>query len=348
MKKVYILLSTLAVLVFCSSCNDEWKDEQYEHSISFKAPLSNLGVSPIYIPYYTNVPYQYQLPLIVSGSTTNNKNITVHVAVDSDTLVALNNAQFSSRTDHHYTELSSSYFSMPSTVEIKAGEDVGLMQIDFTLQGIDLVNKWLLPLKIEENDAYTVNGRKHYSKALLHVIPFNAYSETYSGIALSFYSKGYEHLAPIVRQTIQTYTVDENTIFFYAGNIDVNRADRGLYKVYAKFNRLSPDGLEEEVDEKLNSDEFQDVEFGEVVFSTDNDAVLEFDGKTANYKVTKRKDDVRPYLVIRQTTISDIDYEFVDYTDVPGEKFGFVVRGSLIQERKINTQIPDKDQAIQW
>ena len=347
MKKVYILLSMLAALVFCSSCNDEWKDEQYEHSISFKAPLSNLGVSPIYIPYYTNQSVPYQLPLIVSGSTTNDKNITVHVAVDSDTLKAFNAINFQNRVDHYYHELSNEHFSMPSTVEIKAGQDVSLMQIDFSLKGIDLVNKWLLPLTIEEDESYgyTAHQRKHYRKALLHVIPFNEYSETYSGTALSFYSKGYENLAPIVKQNIQTYTVDENTIFFYAGNIDVNRADRGLYKIYAKFNRLSPDNLEEEI--VLSSDEFQDVEFGEVEFYTEN-ADIELVKNTATYKVTKKKDDVRPYLVLRQVVISDINYEFVDYTDVEGEKFGYIVKGSLIQQRKINTQIPDKDQAIEW
>ena len=344
MKKVYILLSMLAAIVLYSSCNDEWKDEQFEHSVSFKAPLSDLGVSPIYIPYYTNQAVAYQLPLVVSGSTTNSKNITVHVEVDSDTLKTLNAARFQNRLDHHYHELTSQYFSMPPTVDIKAGEDIGLMQIDFTLQGIDLVNKWLLPLTIEENESYVTNQRKHYKKALLRVIPFNEYSETYSGTALEIYARGFsgnDTMPAIAKQTIQTYVVNESSIFFYAGNIDENRADRRLYKVNAEFNRQG----------STTSSEENVVEFGEVVLSVEegSENKMKFvENARATYTITESMNDVRPYLKHRFITISGIDYGFVDHTNVDGVEFEFQVTGSLIQERKINTQIPDKDQAIEW
>ena len=94
-----MLVSTLAIL---TACNDEWKEEQYTQYISFRAPLSKLGVTDVYVPYSRRNADKtftegsglssYQLPIIVSGSSPNNKNITVHVAHDGDTLNVLNQA----------------------------------------------------------------------------------------------------------------------------------------------------------------------------------------------------------------------------------------------------------------
>ena len=352
MKKVYILLSMLAVIVFYSSCNDEWKEEQFENYISFKAPINNLGVTPIYVPYYSDQVIKYQLPLVVSGSLTNDKNVTVHIGVDSDTLVVLNEARFQGRKDHHYTELASKYFSIPETVEIKAGENTGLMQIDFKLQGIDMINKWMLPLTIQEDESYgyTANPRKHYKKALLHVIPFNGYSGPYGGTALNIYFGTDRTKDPIKKDEIQTYVVDESSMFFYAGNVDENRGDlrddvipgseRSRYKINAKFNRL---GTEIEDEENV-------VEYGELELTPGNpDSEMELKvNKTATYRITEDKDAVRPYLVHRYVSIENIDYQYTDYTIVPGQKFVYTVAGTLTQLRKINTQIPDQDQAIEW
>src|SRR5699024_1593975 len=110
--------------------------------------------------------------------------------------------------------------------------------IDFTFKDIDLVEKWVLPLTIEDDPSsnYTANPRKHYRKALLRVNPFNDYSGTYSGTALKVVMEGYEDESPIVKDEITAYVVDENTVFFYAGNIDEDRQDRREYKIYATFN----------------------------------------------------------------------------------------------------------------
>ena len=51
MKSRYIirLITLLLCYVFIlTSCNDEWKEEQY---LSCRAPLGELGVTNIYIPY---------------------------------------------------------------------------------------------------------------------------------------------------------------------------------------------------------------------------------------------------------------------------------------------------------
>lgn len=327
MKKIYGLLSLLAILILGTSCNNEWTDEQFEQYISFKAPIGSGGVSPIYVRYKATEPRTYKLPMIVSGSTNNNSERNVHVAIDSDTLKTLNFERFQNRVDHYYKEMNSEYYSFPETVKIKESENTALLDIDFTFKDIDMVNKWVLPITILDDPSYdyVANPRKHYRKALLRVFPFNDYSGKYSGTALKIYLEGYEDETPIVKAEIPSYVVDENTVFMYAGNIDEERIDRGLYKIFLNFDGMSG-----------------------VTLSSDNPDIEFKRNKDASYVVSEMMDDVRPYLLHRYITIHNIDYEFTDYTMAPGVKLRYIVKGSLIMERKINTQIPDEDQAIEW
>ncbi len=328
MKKIYSLVLILTVLLFISSCNDEWEKEQYQSYVSFKAPINERGVTRINVRYKSEGLVTYQLPLIVSGTKTNDKNMTVHVAVDSDTLRTLNLERFQSRTDLYYQELGTSFFTMPETVNIKAGENTSLINIDFSLKNIDLSEKWVLPLTIVDDPSYdyTAHPRKNYRKALLRVMPFNDYSGVYGGTALKSYLKGYENDAAIVKNEIIGYVKDENTIFFYAGTIDEDRNDRRNYKIYVNFDKESK----------------------KLTFTSDNPAMEFVMNKEPYFKIQETMDATLPYLKHRYVTINNIDYNFTDYTSVPGFKIAYTVRGSLTLERKINTQIPDEDQAIEW
>ena len=327
MNKSFILFLSLTLLLICGSCNNEWTEEQFKNYVSFKAPITSGGVSDIYIRYKGTEKTTFQLPLIVSGSTTNAKNMTVHVAVDSDTLDVLNYERFQNRTDFYYKELGSNLFTFPSDVQIKAGENTALLGIDFTLKNLDLVDKWVLPLTIVSNPSYdyVANPRKFYRKALLRINPFNDYSGTYSGTGLKTVMEGYENETPIVKSEIKSYVVDENTVFFYAGNIDEDRQDRVNYKIYATFDKT-----------------------GGVSFYTNNPAMQFQLNKDASYTINEQMDDVRPYLLHRYITINNIDYKFSDYTMVPNININYIVNGSLILERRLNTQIPDEDQSIEW
>ncbi|WP_410528250.1 DUF4973 domain-containing protein [Sphingobacterium sp. T2] len=111
-----------------SACNDEWKEEQYERYISFKAPLNNEGVSNIFVRYRGNEKTTFQLPLIVSGSTTNDQNISVNIGLDMDTLETLNFERFQNRTDFYYKILDKNFYSLPSKVDIKSRREYSLTQ----------------------------------------------------------------------------------------------------------------------------------------------------------------------------------------------------------------------------
>ena len=88
MKKKNISLLLVTLLVMLSSCSEFYSDEQYEHYVSFKAPTST--VSRIRLKYRKGQPSPYRLPLIVAGSTMNNKDIDVHVGIDNDTSITMN------------------------------------------------------------------------------------------------------------------------------------------------------------------------------------------------------------------------------------------------------------------
>lgn len=241
MKIIYNCWFALCMLLLITSCNDEWKDEQYRQYISFKAPINDKdnGVTPIYVRYNPDGKVRYQLPVIVSGSTTNEQDIDVHVALYEDTLEILNRERFSGRTDLWYTLLEKDKYEFPETVHIPAGTCVEQLNIDFDLRGINMTDKWVLPLTIVDDVSYNYQGhpRKNYAKALLRVIPFNDYSGSYSTSTMEVYirnANGSTDNKPMVTNNRTAYVVDNNTIFFYAGLMseDLSRDERELYKIY--------------------------------------------------------------------------------------------------------------------
>lgn len=327
MKKINILLSFMTALIVCVSCNNDWEDEQFMNLVSLKATPNAQGVTPIYLRYKENGNVAYQLPLIVSGSTKNEKNMSVSIAVDSDTLIALNEERFSTRTELYYKELTSQYFSMPQTANIVAGDNKGLLPISFTFSELDLVEKWVLPITIVDSSdgSYNVNMRKNYRKALLRVFPFNDYSGNYSSTAFMVFFKG-STTGGISTDTKVAYVVDENTVFFYAGLINEDRSDRRHYKIYVRFN----------------DDEGQTL----TIYADNPNINLNVIG-TPVYSITESMDETLPYLKNRNI-ILDIEYDYTDYTTVEGLHVDYHVVGSLALQRKINTQVPDEDQAIIW
>ena len=342
MKHISIFMAALfGVLILTTSCNDEWKEEQYTQYISFKAPLNDLGVTDVYVPYsrhaddgsylYGEGLSSYQLPVIVSGSVHNENNITVHVGIDPDTLAQLNYEKFSQRKDLYYVNMEQ-YATFPETVNVPSGTDVSLLDMHFDFNGIDMSQKWLLPLEIKDSPSYgyTSHPRKNYAKALLRVFPFNNFSGNYSATTLKM-ARTTNIEDGIGGEESRAYVVDENTVFFYAGiRIDEDRMDRNNYKVFFHFE---PEG---------------DGNRGKVEIYTDNPAMKLVVNNDAEFSVYEQYDDVRPYLLHHYIIINNINYNFTDYTSSVSTEFEYNVTGSLTLERPINTQIPNEDQAIEW
>lgn len=222
MKKKNISLLLVTLLVMLSSCSEFYSDEQYEHYVSFKAPTST--VSRIRLKYRKGQPSPYRLPLIVAGSTMNNKDIDVHVGIDNDTLDIYNYEHYYEREDLYYKQLPENFYSIPNyDIHIPAGECQALMDINFNFNGLDLSEKWVLPLIIKDDPSYnyTSHPRKNFNNALLWITPFNDFSGNYGTTALNVFPE--DTNKPLVVDTREAYVVDENTIFFYAGAIKEKR-----------------------------------------------------------------------------------------------------------------------------
>lgn len=339
MKKLYIYLSLLAIIILGAACNNEWEDEQYEQYVSFKAPIVSEGdgVTTIYVRYKDDGKVTYQLPVIVCGSTVNEQDRDIHIAVDSDTLKTLNIERFSLyRPELWYTEMEEDKYNFPETVHIPAGSCVEQLNIDFNLQGIDMLEKWVLPLTIVDNSSYNYQShpRKNYAKALLKVVPFNDYSGSYTASSMKVYTyingKPDNNAKTTNKRT--GYVIDNNSVFFYAGliNEDMDKDLRKKYKINVRFKE---DGtLDMEPDDPTNEMEFKLI-------------------GTPIYSKTSIMDATRPYLERRYVQIM-FEYDFQDFTyggngtEVIPIKYR--VEGSMTLQRNINTQIPDEDQQVEW
>lgn len=345
--KLIIALAGAASLLGATACNDDWTEEQYAQYISFKAPLdtdgNSVGVTTLYVPftrynddksprYGEEGLSSYQLPVIVSGSTDNANDLTVHVA-PSDTLPILNVERFSSRKELWYQDMSS-YATYPETLNIPKGTNIGLLDIRFDFRSLDLSDRYVLPITVVDNDGaygYLRNPRKNYATAMLRVLPYTDYSGQYQAPNVKFYivSGGVIDNEPGSLSVVDTYAVDKNTVFFYAGTFNEQSLLRKNFKVYARFNPYTADGRR-----------------GTIEMWSDNPEMNFVQNKLATYSILEQDDEVQTYIMRRTVIVNDIDYTFDDYMSAPASSITYNVRGNMAMERRLNTQMPEEDQII--
>lgn len=324
---VHYIMLLAAALVF-AACNNEWEDELFQQSVSF----AKNGVPSIYVKYKTDGKVTYQLPVIVSGSTDNDKNLRVQIGLDPDTLNTLNFERFRFRDDLYFVPLEEKFYTVPEMfVDIPAGSKTGLLNINLTLTGINLVREHVLPLTILEGDGYAPNYRKHYRKALLNVIPFNDYSGSYASTTAMIYNRNVadDKQTAFSVSTRKAWVVDESSIFFYAGATDEELKERETYKVVATFGE--PDEKKEGILTLSNPDPENRMKFAQV---------------SGTYKVEINMDTKLPYLEHKYVTM----YFEYQYSDIANESYpmNYKVTGSMIMERKRNINIPEEDQSYFW
>lgn len=318
----------ILLLTMVASCNDSFEDEQYYHYVSFKAPATT--VTQIRLKYKPDEKSVYHLPLIVSGTTVNQKNLEVHVGIDNDTLEIFNREHYYDRTDLYYRQLEDNFYNIPSyDVSIPAGETQALMDIQFSFEGLDLSDKWVLPLIIKDSPSYNYksNPRKNYNNALLWITPFNDFSGKYGSTNLSVYLGNSQK--PIVEDTREAYVVDANTVFFYAGAVSETRPDRKKFKLYATFNSNTENS-------------------GTITLRADNPDIKLNVNSQPTYTISEMMDSYRPYLLRRTVTIENLDYTFEDPWETEGYIANYKVKGTMTLQRNINTTIPDEEFAIEW
>ena len=330
MKKVLNLIGIiLVILVICIACNNEWEDEQYIQYACLKAPAGG-AVTQIRVKYKGDESTLYKLPVTMSGTTPNIKDRDIHIKLDPDTLEIYNKEHFYSRTDLYYHMLDETFYDIPnSSVHIPAGKQSGLLDVNFKLKDLDLVDQWVLPLVIEDDPSYNYKShpRKDYNNALLWVTPFNDFSGTYGTTNLSVYTE--KSKQPIIVDSRITHVVDENSIFFYAGVTKEEREDRKYFKIIATFNAESDStgtvSLEAAYPEVIN---------------------LQVIGQPT-YEIVKMMDTARPTL-LRKTVTVTLKYTYEDALELPNYTTRYTVNGTMSMQPNINTLIEDEEYAIEW
>jgi hypothetical protein len=325
-KSLINLLITFIVVYTFHSCNNEWKDEQYEKYVSFVRS----GYTETYLN--TNTPdgiVHYKIPIEVSGSTANDRNVTVEVALDTDTLDAHNITEFFTRTDLYFRLLDEQHYTFPNgtTIVIPAGKEVGHLDVDFRIGDLDLVEKYILPLKITATSEYIISPKKHYKRTLMRIIPFNYFSGTYSAAAASVTAEGNSEQTSMATREMRY--VSDSTVFFYAGLCEEDARDRATYKVRTTIN---PDHTITFTADNPN------IEFTPILEEMDKGKLT----KRCVWTLDEKMDALQPYLSIRTLTM-DIKYTYLDISN-PYYKVKYTVKGYYTLERRRNTQIPEEDQ----
>lgn len=334
MKAIYRYLMFFITILSCVSCNKEWEGEHYKKMISF----AQNGVIDLHIRYKNDGKVTYNVPIVVSGSQKSSNNYLVKVGIDKDTLAVLNFERFRKRDDLYFTYLDEKFWNIPSyEVLIPSGKDIGLLPISFDLTGINMSQKWILPLTIVDDSGYETNHFKHFRKSLLNIIPYNDYSGSYGATAGYVYNKALGGLSDPNPQTVATrqlYVVDEQSAFFYAGLTEDELKERELYKINVSF--YMNDHAEEDGSVR-----------GTVLLEAPNKDKIKFISKPGTVKIKKEIDPVLTYLEYTLTTLT-MEYEYSYLIPNTSATIDYIFKGDLIMKRTRNTTIPDEDQGMSW
>jgi hypothetical protein len=319
MKKILIFIAI--ILVTGPACKREWLDEQYVKEVSF----ARSGVVKVYAQYKSQGGVvTLKVPVVLSGTTGNNEDIEVTIAIDKDTLEDLNFDRFRLREDLYFHELPEKHYKFKSmTTTIPAGSLQGFFEVDLMLEDLDMINKYILPLKIVSTSKNNVASRRWYSKSLMHIITFNDFSNRYSSAGRIWNRDLPQNDANAFSVPHRTaWVVDEKSVFFFAGHIDEEAYDRAKYKIIATFNADS------------------------TVTLTAADPSINFSQQQGTYTISSRMDEVQPYLQKTYITMN-LEYWFSDITN-PDFPINYRYAGPLTLERVRNIQIPDEDQQVQY
>lgn len=314
-------LNILVCLLACTACNKEWTEELYVKEVSFVKS----GVVKVYAKYKSQGGVVIvKVPVVLSGSTGNPDDVEVTIALDRDTLENLNFDRFRLRKDLYFQELPEANYSFRSmTTIIPKGSLQGYFELELKLEGLDLINKYILPVKIVSTSNDNASKRRWFSKSLMQIIPFNDYSNRYSNAGLIW-----NRDVPQNNQTALTtpnrtaWVVNEQAVFFFAGNIDEEAYDRAKYKIMATFN---PDST---------------------VTLSAPDTTIKCSQKSGIYTISKKMDEVQPYLEKTYITMN-LEYWYSDITN-PAFPINYRFVGPLTLERIRNIQMPDEDQQVQF
>lgn len=317
LKYNYGLAACLLTFMTCgfSACNDGLADELFvknsyiihngwqDYELTVRD--DNTALLPVYFG--------------VNGTSGNDKNITLTLEVDADTLAGYNREKYKNQTDLYYKILPEEAYSFDGdSWTIEKGKLNAAAYITVDLTKIDevgsLYDDYVLPLRISSSTGEP-KGQDKYTRVLAHIGFKNDYSGTYSGQG-------------VVTQQGTTYTTETTGLQLYAINNDV------CYMFVGNKTRSNTADYLNYVVEI-----HRDV-LGDISLVCDNEA-LQFEpySATLTRKYTYNYTDQRYYT---EVTTLQVSYRYLDST--LSEPLTMTFEGTFSMSRDVlRVEYPDVD-----
>lgn len=232
----YFVLGLLPAFagMLATSCSDELDSELFtkytylidngwQEDIEMEINEDNTVTLPIYYG--------------VNGTSGNDKNITLKIAVDPDTLNDYNFDKNKNNTEAYYSILPEDCYTFDQdSYEIPSGElnATAICTIDLTTlrNAHDIYDEYVLPVKISESSGEIV-GPSKYTKALYFLNLTNEYSGVYASNG-SIRQLGSNYSTQATGKRL--YAISNDECYIYAGNLDRTSTDHKKFIINLHFN----------------------------------------------------------------------------------------------------------------
>ncbi|MDR2954414.1 MAG: DUF4361 domain-containing protein [Prevotella sp.] len=272
MKKLLSIYVLMSMLIFSYSCDDGVDEELFDKYVL----LTENGWKDKQMEITADNKVKVLVTASISGTSANDRDVSVNVKFDPDTLQGYNFEKYRNQTGLYYSELPSAAISFDNrNISIASGKDHGETYLTLDIDQID--NKYadyVIPITIESASEYTI-ARDAYSKALLHVQLKNSFSGDYSG-DLNVYrtnsgggnESGDENKISVGTKSF--YAISNDQCYFYAGQFSRTTADREKFIVNITIDddgNITMDSPNPELDLKQES---ASIEITKEAHKTDN------------------------------------------------------------------------------
>lgn len=297
---LYIIIF-LGFLFIASSCNDELDDELFikntylikngwkEYNIEIQD--DNTAILPIYMG--------------VNGTSENDKDISIQLTADPESLADYNLEKFKNQTEYYYKELPENNYSYDKTsYTILKGSFKTEAQIKIDLSAIsNIYEEYVLPIKINSSEGEPF-ALSEYSRVLARIDFKNRFSGSYSGTGkVKQDGTSYEESV----QGVKLFGTSVNTCCFYAGNITrTNNSDFIKYMIDISIDQ----------DDNLT------------ISSKNVDLEVQPEEATIQRKYVKHTTDSRYYI---ETTTLKLKYKYKDQN----EDITYTYEGTLTKTQNV-------------
>ncbi|MEG0807312.1 MAG: DUF4361 domain-containing protein [Alistipes sp.] len=228
MKKIILFL--LATLVLFCACDNKLEDELFTKHVL----INQNGFREYNLNYVNTSVKDTVITVAINGSSRLDRDITVNLAINPDTLAGYNWEKYRNDRSRYYELLPEECYSFVGEgILIKAGTEYTNVPIQFYLDKIDKEKNYVLPISIISTSEYQV-GAPQYSTVLMNIVLSNDYTGTYalSGRVQEIETGDFMD----VRMTRTLRVVDPVTVSLFASNTSERVSNREDYRINMMVN----------------------------------------------------------------------------------------------------------------